>query len=93
MKVPGYAALKLSLPFAVDANLGKAELMDEGRQLLLQLPFKPYRSFIEEVCMPSIHHVCRIRNGGSQRNLSGFNFLKMINTIKYRTIQSISSAH
>ncbi|BDA47531.1 probable PIH1 domain-containing protein 1 at N-terminal half [Coccomyxa sp. Obi] len=49
VKVPGYAPLKLSLPFAVDANLGKAEITDGGKNLLLLLPFKPYRSFIEEM--------------------------------------------
>ena len=54
MEVPGHAPLKLSLPFAVDANLGKAEIIDAGKSLHLLLPFKPYRSFIEEVCMPTI---------------------------------------
>ncbi|CAL8472031.1 g11573 [Coccomyxa elongata] len=49
VQFPGHAPLNLSLPFAVDANLGKAETMDGGRNLLLLLPFKPYRSFIEEM--------------------------------------------
>ena len=49
VQVPGAAPLELRLPFGVDAKLGSAALEDEGRRLCLRLPFKPYRSFIEEV--------------------------------------------
>lgn len=49
VQIPGSAPLKLSLPFGVDANLGSAALIDGGKRLLLQLPFKAYTSFLDEV--------------------------------------------
>ncbi len=49
MQVPGAAPLELRLPFGVDAKLGTACVEDEGKRLSLRLPFKPYRSFVDEV--------------------------------------------
>ncbi|EIE23612.1 hypothetical protein COCSUDRAFT_41800 [Coccomyxa subellipsoidea C-169] len=48
VQVPGAAPLELRLPFGVDANLGTACVEDEGKRLSLRLPFKPYRSFVNE---------------------------------------------
>lgn len=47
--VPGHAELRVSLPFGVDARLGTASTSEDGWRLLLRLPFKSYRSFIDEV--------------------------------------------
>lgn len=46
---PGWPALAVELPFAVAAAGGTAQLAPGGRELLLTLPYRPFRAVYEEV--------------------------------------------
>ncbi|CAL5220844.1 g2928 [Coccomyxa viridis] len=50
VEMHGREPLHIDLPFGVDAQQGKAHHMDAEQRLILELPYKPYRSFTEEKC-------------------------------------------
>ncbi len=47
VEMHGREPLHIDLPFGVDAQQGKAHHMDAEQRLILELPYKPYRSFTE----------------------------------------------
>ena len=52
VSAPGYRQLVVALPFGVDACAASAQLAEDGAELLLRLPFKPYRTCVEEASLP-----------------------------------------
>ncbi len=47
VEMQGREALHIDLPLGVDARQGKARHMDAEQRLILELPFKSYRTFTE----------------------------------------------
>ena len=64
MEMHGRDTLRIDLPLGVDARQGTARHMDAEQTLILELPYKSYRSFTEvhslrtlilpSACIPSI---------------------------------------
>ena len=52
VSAPGHEQLLLTLPFGVDAGTASAHVADDGATLLLRMPFKPYRTCVEEASPP-----------------------------------------
>ena len=50
VEMHGRPPLQVDLPFGVDARQGRAHRVDAEQRLILELPYKSYRSFTQ-VCL------------------------------------------